>query len=53
MKEEQDFKKYFETGDNYQKEEKRKLFEYCLVLETLTKFIHSCIRSGDSSGECN
>ncbi|MEP7146817.1 MAG: DNA polymerase III subunit alpha [bacterium] len=37
MKEEQDFKKYFETGDNYQKEEKRKLFEYCLVLENLNK----------------
>ncbi len=30
MKEEPDFKKYFETGDTFQKEEKKKLFEYCL-----------------------
>ncbi len=37
VKEEVEFKKYFETGDTYQKEEKRKLFEYCLVLENLNK----------------
>ena len=37
MKEEPDFKKYFETGDNFQKEEKKKLFDYCTVLENLNK----------------
>ncbi|MBK8552968.1 MAG: hypothetical protein IPL53_18660 [Ignavibacteria bacterium] len=37
MKEEPDFKKYFETGDTFQKEEKKKLFEYCTVLENLNK----------------
>jgi DNA polymerase III subunit alpha len=37
MKEEADFKKYFESGDNFQKEEKKKLYEYCLVLENLNK----------------
>lgn len=37
MKEEPDFKKYFETGDDFQKEEKKKLFEYCTVLENLNK----------------
>lgn len=37
MKEEPDFKKYFETGDTYIKEEKKKLYEYCLVLENLNK----------------
>ncbi|MEZ4689213.1 MAG: DNA polymerase III subunit alpha, partial [Ignavibacteria bacterium] len=37
MKEEEDFKKYFQTGDTYQKEEKKKLFEYCRVLENLNK----------------
>ena len=36
-KEEADFKKYFETGDTFQKEEKKKLFEYCTVLENLNK----------------
>lgn len=37
MKEIADFKKYFESGDTYQKEEKKKLYEYCLVLENLNK----------------
>ncbi|MDQ3019459.1 MAG: DNA polymerase III subunit alpha [Bacteroidota bacterium] len=37
MKEEPDFKKYFEDGDNFQKEEKKKLYDYCLVLENLNK----------------
>jgi DNA polymerase-3 subunit alpha len=37
MKEEEDFKKYFQTGDTFQKEEKKKLFEYCRVLENLNK----------------
>ncbi len=35
--EEADFKKYFLTGDAAQKEEKKKLFDYCLVLENLNK----------------
>lgn len=37
MKEEPDFKKYFTTGDPVQKEERKKLYEYCLVLENLNK----------------
>ncbi len=37
MKEEPDFKKYFDTGDTFQKEEKKKLYDYCLVLENLNK----------------
>jgi DNA polymerase-3 subunit alpha len=37
MSEEPDFKKYFETGDAAQKAEKKKLFDYCLVLENLNK----------------
>jgi len=37
MKEEPDFKKYFETGDAAQKSEKKKLYDYCLVLENLNK----------------
>ncbi|MEO8446898.1 MAG: DNA polymerase III subunit alpha, partial [bacterium] len=37
MKEEPDFKKYFDTGDAFQKEEKQKLYNYCLVLENLNK----------------
>ncbi|MBK7159980.1 MAG: DNA polymerase III subunit alpha [Ignavibacteria bacterium] len=37
MKEEPDFKKYFETGDAAQKTEKKKLYDYCLVLENLNK----------------
>jgi DNA polymerase-3 subunit alpha len=37
MKEEPDFRKYFETGDAAQKAEKKKLYEYCLVLENLNK----------------
>ncbi|MBS1518691.1 MAG: DNA polymerase III subunit alpha [Bacteroidetes bacterium] len=36
-KEEADFKNYFLTGDAAQKEEKKKLLEYCLVLENLNK----------------
>lgn len=37
MNDEPDFKKYFETGDTFQKDEKKKLYEYCLVLENLNK----------------
>lgn len=37
IKEEPDFKKYFESGDSYQKDERKKLYEYCLVLENLNK----------------
>lgn len=37
MEKEPDFKKYFEAGDNYQKDEKRKLYDLCLVLENLNK----------------
>lgn len=37
MKEDADFKKYFQSGDNFQKEEKKKLYNYCLVLENLNK----------------
>ncbi len=37
MKEEADFKKYFDTGDNFQKEEKKRFYDYCLVLENLNK----------------
>lgn len=37
MKEEPDFRKYFESGDAVQKAEKKKLYDYCLVLENLNK----------------
>ncbi len=37
MKEEQDFKNYFKTGDAAQKNEKNRLYDICLVLENLNK----------------
>jgi len=37
MKEEPEFKKYFESGDTFQKAEKKKLYDYCIVLENLNK----------------
>ncbi len=37
MKEEQDFKNYFKSGDAAQKDEKNRLYDICLVLENLNK----------------
>ncbi len=37
MEEEQDFKKYFKSGDASQKEERKRLYDICLVLENLNK----------------
>ncbi len=37
MKEEQDFKNYFKTGDAIFKEEKKRLYDICLVLQNLNK----------------
>lgn len=37
MKDEPDFRRYFESGDAVQRDEKKKLYEYCLVLENLNK----------------
>jgi len=37
LEKEIDFKNYFKTGDAAQKEDKKNLFDYCLVLENLNK----------------
>lgn len=37
MSEEQDFKSYFKNGDQNQKEDKKRLYDICLVLENLNK----------------